>query len=180
MRFTNLLMMFLFSTAAAASLDGRFETKCLSYSQNKAFKNEVEIKGQDFSSKFFLYDDKKCQNLLLVVDYSSEINYPTAIDLGPMDHKIKSALMIVFDADIVKKLNTDKLCGKTVVRVGSPLSVAGMAYCGPLSIPAKGEVIFDMYQKTGSSISFGAHPLLWVRQEEKRPVLTSRVQYRSK
>jgi hypothetical protein len=180
MKLSNLVFFFLISTASFASLDGVYQTGCLSYSQGKAFKSEADIKGREFSSKFYLYDDKACQNLLLVVDYSSEVNYPSALDVGPMDHKVKNALMIVFDSEIQDRLNKEKLCGKGQVRVGTPVNIAGFPQCSPISVPAKGRILFDMYQKGTKSISFGAHPLLWVEQEEKRPVLTSRVQYLKK
>ena len=180
MKLSNTVLLFLISTFSFASIDGVYETGCLSYSQGKAFKSEADIKGSKFSSKFYLYDDKKCQNLLLVVDYSSEVNYPVALDVGPMDHKVKNALMIVFDSEIQNKLNDEKLCGEAEVRVGTPVNIAGFPQCSPVSVPAKGRILFDMYQKSTKSISFGAHPLLWVEQEDKRPVLTSRVQYLKK
>lgn len=180
MKLTNILICFLFPLFAYASLDGEYESGCFSYAQGKSFKSEVGIKGNSFTSKFYLYDESKCNNLILVVDYSSEVNYPVALDVGPMDHQVKSGLMIVFDPELRDKLNRDKSCGKENIRVGTPLNILGMTQCSPLGIPEKGRILFDMYQKSANKISFGAHPLLWVQKEEKRPVLTSRIQYSRK
>lgn len=180
MKFTNALIWFFLPAFSWAMIDGQYETGCMSYSQNRSFKSEVDLKGSQFTSKFYLYDEQKCQNLVLVVDFTSEVNYPVALDVGPIDHKIKNALMIVFDPELRDKLNREKLCGNTEVRVGTPIGVAGLTQCSPLAIPEKGQILFDMYQKNNGSISFGAHPLLWVLKEEKRPVLTSRIQYRRK
>lgn len=180
MKITNILLTLLFSTHIWANIDGTYQSDCKSYSKEQSFKSEVEIKGPNFTSKFYLYDNLNCQNLLLVVDYSAEVNYPTALSVGPIDHQIKSALMIVFDPEYRDKLNSEKRCGSETIRVGTPISIAGLTQCSPLNVPSKGSIIFDMYEKNSNVISFGAHPLLWVETEEKRPVLTSSITYRQK
>lgn len=165
---------------AQAAFDGSYTTSCLSYSKDRFFKSEVAIKESRFGGKFFLYGDSNCQNLDLVIDYSSEVNYPTAFEMGPIDHKVKSALMIVFNDQIRDELNQGSFCGASAVRVGTPLNILGLSQCGPLRIPALDTVIFDMYEIKAGQLSFGAFPLLWVSQEEKRPVLPSRVTYTKK
>lgn len=180
MKYTITLIFTLLSNLLWANIGGVYETDCLSYTQKRSFKSTLDIQGNSFGSKFYLYDEQNCQNLILVVDYSSEVNYPAALDVGPMDHQVKSALMIIFDPDLKDKLNKEKFCGKEEIRVGTPVNITGLSKCSPIPVPGKGQILFDMYQKSGNLISFGAHPLLWVHTEEKRPVLTSRVQYRQK
>jgi hypothetical protein len=168
------------SLGAHAAIDGRYETACLNYSQDRFFKSEVAISGANFGGKLFLYADSNCQHLDLVVDYSSEVNYPTGLELGPIDHKVKSALMIVFNDKIRDDLNKNGSCGKSEVRIGTPIDILGLPACGPLKIPAKDAILFDMYEFKKPNISFGAFPLLWVQIEEKRPVLPSRVTFGKK
>ena len=174
------ILITLFSLSAHAIIDGTYQTSCLNYAKDQFFRSHITIKGQDFGSKFSLYGDSNCQNLDLVVDYSSEVNYPTALDKGPIDHKVKSALMIVFNDKLRDELNSGKLCGELQVRLGTPLSIAGLESCGPLKVPTRDSFLVDMYQLKNGNISFGAFPLLWVQQEEKRPVLPSSIIFRKK
>ncbi len=174
------LVVLLLSFSAQASLDGKYSTSCLNYSKDSFFKSEFSINGQDFTGKFFLYGDSNCQHLDLVVDYASEVNYPTAMEMGPIDHKVKSALMIVFKDDIKDQLNANKSCGEQQVRVGTPVRVQGYESCGPIKVPAKDAILFDMYEQSTNKVSFGAFPLLWVMKEGKRPALPSRVAFKKK
>lgn len=174
------ILLTLLSLTTNAAIDGSYETACLSYSQDRFFKSEVAISGANFGGKLFIYADSNCQHLDLVVDYSSELNYPTALEIGPLDHKVKSALMIVFNDKIRDDLNKNNSCGSNEVRIGTPINILGLSACGPLKIPTKDSILFDMYEFKKSNISFGAFPLLWVQMEEKRPVLPSRVIFRKK
>lgn len=172
--------LFLISLGLNAAIDGSYETSCINYSKNSFFKSKVTIKEAQFEGKFYLYSDSNCQHIDLLIDYSSEVNYPTALEMGPMDHKVKTALMIVYDDKIKDHRNTNGSCGSTKVQLGAPINILGLPLCGPLKLPTEEAIAFDMYELKGLNITFGAFPLLWVQQEEKRPILPSRIRYRKK
>jgi hypothetical protein len=178
---TTLILILVFHTVAfATGIDGTYNSKCLPHAENRFFKSEAIIKEQSFSGKFSLFEDHLCQKLLLIVDYKSEVNYPAALEIGPIDHKVKSALMLVFSPEVRNRLNSEGFCLGQEIVIGRPFNIEGKLGCGPLRVPQSGSILFDMYEKKAGEVSFGAFPLMWILEEEKRPALTSRIAHRLK
>ncbi|MCF8059157.1 MAG: hypothetical protein K9K67_07665 [Bacteriovoracaceae bacterium] len=164
----------------ASGLDGEYKSICFPYSDGRSFESSVLIQGQSFGGKFSLYEDNRCQTLLLIIDYAAEVNYPVALGIGPMDHKIKNALMVVFSPKVRDQLMREGTCSTGDIKIGTPINIEGKIGCGPQPIPKAGTILFDMYEKKETGLTFGAFPLLWVSEEEKRPTLTGSVIYHQK
>lgn len=171
--------LFLGPLAFSSTLNGTYKTKCLPFGVGgeKSMLSNVLIKESTLESSHKVYSDKSCQHLAAIFDYKGQINYSNEIEKGPLDHKIGRAFLVLFDPETIMNLNKSSDCQGIGFIAGKPIAANNLSKCFPLWVPTAGSFAFDMFERKGSTFSFGAFPLIWVTKEENRPALHNRLIY---
>lgn len=188
MRTTNRLKKLTFITFMISSLKvlslpiGEFTSNCFPHGEGlkNSFRSEVRIEEGRFEGTFLLFEGPKCQKQVLSVDYTAQMNFPENLESGPLDKRVGKAFLLVFDENWRQKLNATQGCGGSELVLNVPLEIQGLPECGPFPVPKSGTFIYDFFKREEGSFSLGAYPLLWITDESRRPVLTSRIEYSPK
>lgn len=180
MRLTILFLIFL-SNTIYAQIDGRYESTCLPFGkgQDESFKSTITITGNKVDMSLRFYSDSGCGFESFALFLRTEANYPEGVLTGPFDQRIGDATFLVTDPEFIKRHTASEKCKLLNFAVGQKKSISSLGGCGPLSIPAVGTIIFDMFLRKGDQITFGAYPFLWVSDEDKRPLLPGSVSHRT-
>jgi len=165
--------------AFSSTLNGTYKTKCLPFGVGgeMSMLSQVVLKDLILESSHKVYSDKSCQHLAAMFDYQGQINYSGAIEKGPLDHKVGRAFLMLFDPETIKNLNKSSGCKGREFVAGKPVIANNLSKCFPLWVPKAGSFAFDMFERKGSTFSFGAFPLIWVSKEDNRPALHNRLIY---
>lgn len=165
------LIFSLVSTFAVAQIDGVYNSSCLPMGSghDESYAVTLKIAGIKVESELRFYSDPACGFEAFKINYQGEANYPEGIYTGPFDQRIVKGTFVSTDPQFLKNKNVG--CDTARFIVGKKNDLKSLGNCAPLSVPKPGEILFDIFRLNGEIISFGAYPLLWITDEEKRPVL---------